>query len=70
MFGVEKMVPEIVYSPPFSLREFPYIAKDTGWSRITFSHAQPSERRQPFNHGDLGNLKTTSAAPFYTEFQL
>lgn len=23
----------------FSLREFPYVAKDSGWSRITFSHA-------------------------------
>lgn len=23
----------------FSLREFPYVAKDSGWSRMIFSHA-------------------------------
>lgn len=61
MFGLERMVPEIVYTPPFSVGEFPHVAKGSGRHRITFYHAQQSERRQPFNQWDLGSLQTTSA---------
>lgn len=55
------MVPEIVYTFPCFVGEIPCAAKGSGWSGITFYCAQQSERRQPFNHWDLGSLQTTSA---------
>lgn len=55
------MVPEIVYTPPFSVGGFPHVAKGSGQGGTTFYHAQQSERRQLFNQRDLGSLQTTSA---------